>query len=220
MLTFSDLLIPSDWPLVVGFDTGTFMSCTFTTFCPDPYSALVLAEFPNYRYVGGEPELLDVSNIEWARTIIRAYKHLRPTSTKITGWVDQNSQFKNELARYGLMLRSNLRKLELRVEITREYVLAKQPFRFFMAPWLSVLPYEMEHAKWPDEHTTAGKFDRLKQNDHTLDCFEHTCSRRPRTKRVTMQRDETFLERYLREHRRPDRDIRGKFGDKHLGIHI
>jgi len=220
MLGFNDLAVPSDWPIIVGFDTGTYMSCTFTTFCPDPYSALVLAEFPNYRYVGGELELLDVSNSEWARTIIAAYSRLRPHTDRVTGWVDQNSQFKTELARYGLILRSNFRKLELRVEIAREYVLAHDPLRFYMAPWLTVLPYEMEYATWPDEHTTGGKFERLKQHDHTLDCVEHTLSRRPRTTRVSPKHQESFLERYLREHRRPDREIRSWSHDRHLGLHV
>src|SRR5256885_3814881 len=112
MLTFNDLRIPSSWSILVGFDTGTFMSCTFTTFCDDPYSALVIAEFPNYRYVGGEPELLDISNLTWARSIVDAYNFLRPGTGRVHGWVDENSQFKRELARYGLFLHRNPRKLE------------------------------------------------------------------------------------------------------------
>lgn len=189
------------------------MSCTFTTFSDDPYSAIVLAEFPNYRYVGGEIELLDISNPEWARSIHTAYSKLRPGTAKVKGWVDTNTQFRQELARYHLVLTGNSRKLELRVEVTREYVQAKDPFMFYMMPWLSVLPYEMEHAHWPDEETSAGKFVRLKQNDHTLDTVEHVLSRRPRARRIVESRKETFLEQYLRTHRNP----RYRSGDTHLG---
>ena len=215
MLTFDDLAIPDDWPLLVGVDTGTYMSATITAFSSDPYAAFVLYEQPNYRYVGGEIELLDMSNVEWARSVHRAYNVLRPNTTKVHGWVDENTQFRTELARYGLALHGNSRKLELRVEIAREYIQAKDPVRFFMAPWLTVLPYEMEHAHWPDQETTAGKYVRVKQDDHTLDTVEHVLSRRPRARRVIDKGQESFIEQYLREHRRP----RFTTGDVHLGIH-
>jgi hypothetical protein len=217
MLSFDDLSIPDDWPLLLGVDTGAYMSALLVAFCPDPYAALALAEFPNYRYVGGEIELLGSANSEWARTVVNAYRHLRPGTSRVHGWVDQNSQFKQELSHYGLALQSNLRKLELRVEISREYVQAHDPPRFYLAPWLSVLPYEMEYAHWPDEATSAGKFERIKQNDHTLDCLEHVLSRRPRTKAVLGPVKESFLDRYLREHGRPDRVLRHGAGDPHLG---
>lgn len=219
MLSFSDLRIPPDWTLVVGFDTGAYMSATITAFCPDPYCALTVWEGPNYRYVGGEIEHLGLSNAEWARDVLRAYRFLRPGTTKVHGWVDTNSQFKFELARYNLHLHGNPRKLELRVEIAREYVQAHDPYRWWMAPWLTVLPYEMEHATWPDEATSAGKFERVKQNDHTLDCLEHTLSRRPRTKRILeIEKKETLREMLWRTHRRTDRDISPP--DRHLGYKV
>lgn len=217
VLSFLDLAIPSDWPLLVGFDTGTYLSAAFTVFCPDPYAALTIAEFPNYRYVGGDIELLDLSNAEWARTVHAAYTHLRPGTTKVHGWVDVNSQFKREFVRYGLLLHGNRRRLEYRVEVTREYTQTRpgDPVRWYFAPWLRVLPYEMEHAHWPDVSTTGGRFERVKSDDHTLDCVEHVLSRRPRVRRTRRQDPETFLQRYLREHRRPDRDLRP--ADRHLG---
>src|SRR5579862_2067532 len=106
MLSFESLRrpLPPDFSLHVGFDTGTYMSALFVAITPEPHEALVLAEFPNYRYVGGEIELLDISNPEWAHHIYRAYNQLRPHTTKVHGWVDTNTQFKRELARYGLML--------------------------------------------------------------------------------------------------------------------
>lgn len=217
MLTFDDLArpLPNDHQLLVGFDTGTYMAAAFTLITPDPYSAITIAEFPNYRYVGGEIELLGMSNPEWARAVHAAYNRLKPGSTKVHGWVDSNTQFKAELANYGLVLHGNNKQLELRVEIAREYINAHDPPRFYLAPWLSVLPYEMENAQWPDEATSAGRFVRLKHHDHTLDCVEHVLSRRPRTRLLNRERKESFLERFLRENRRADR----KVGDPHLGRH-
>lgn len=214
MLTLDSLKVPlpHDHDLLVAFDTGTYMSAVFVLITPEPYAAVVLWESPNYRYVGGEIELLGMSNPEWARNVHRVYNKLRPGTTKVHGWVDENTQFKAELANYGLSLHGNNRPLELRVEIAREYVNAESP-RIFLAPWLSVLPYEMENAQWPDESTSAGRFVRIKRSDHTLDCLEHILSRRPRTRALARTKRESFLQRFLRENRRVDRPK----SDPHLG---
>lgn len=215
MLTFHDLKLPDGWPIYCACDTGTYMSSSITTIDPDSGAALVLFENPNYRYVGGEIELLGLSNHEWARRHIDAYNHLRPNTSKIHLWVDTNTQFRAELLHYGLVLHGNSIKLELRVEITREYVQARDPRRFYLAPWLTVLPYEMEYATWPDQATTSGRFEREKRNDHTLDTVEHVLSRRPRTRTVIRQKSESFIDRFLRENRAPLAPGRGR--DVHLG---
>jgi hypothetical protein len=44
---------------------------------------------------------------------------------------------------------------------------------------LSILPFELENACWPEEASAAGKFARVKDRDHTLDCLEHILSKRP-----------------------------------------
>ena len=213
MLTLKDIRHPlsPSWGLLVGCDTGTYMSASFTLFPPDSLDAFVIAEFPNYRYVGGEIELLGYSIPEWARLVLSAYQLFRPGVSRLSAWCDENSQFKTELAHYGLMLRGNRRKLELRVEISREYVTHRH---LWLAPWLSVLPYEMEHASWPDATSSAGKFERLKDNDHTLDTMEHVLSRRPRHKSMVAVKSESFVDRFLRLNRR--QDITPKV-DPHLG---
>lgn len=215
MLTLADLRhpLPSSWRLDVGVDTGTYMSATFTVFPPDAIDAFVIAEFPNYRYVGGEIELLGASIPEWSRDVLDTYRRFRPGSSRLTAWCDENSQFKTELAHYGLVLRGNARKLELRVEIAREYM---QHHRVWLAPWLSVLPYELEHAAWPDETSSAGRFERIKEDDHTLDTMEHVLSRRPRHKSMVREQSETFLARFLRLNRRHDHT---GGADPHLGLH-
>jgi hypothetical protein len=132
-------------------------------------------------------------------------------------WADPNTQFRTELRNYHIDLRPNTRKLELRTEVTREYMGAKTPQgnpRCILAPWLEILPYELEMAKWPDGTTGAGKFERVKEHDHTLDCLEHAASRRPRTKLVDGRRKKSFLEAHMDTHRLPG--ARGGH-DPHLG---
>lgn len=49
------LVVPPGWEVVGGADTGTFYSALAVAFDPQG-NAYVLDEFPNYRYVAGEPE--------------------------------------------------------------------------------------------------------------------------------------------------------------------
>jgi len=205
--------LPADWQLYAACDTGTYMSAGFIAVDPIYSALLVLEEFPNYRYVGGEIELLDLTMPAWASSVHAAYQKYRPGTKKLKLWVDQNSQFKSALRPYGLHLQSNLRPFEVRVEIAREYMQASDPPLVYFAPWLSVLPYEMENAVWPKDSTSAGRFERLKVNDHTLDWFEHVCSRRPRRKLLAQKKNESFLDRFLRE----NRWTQPTSGDPHLG---
>lgn len=213
MLTSAQLRkpLPEGWSLLVGVDTGTYMSAVFVVFPRDHASAFVVEEFPNYRYVGGEIDLLGYSIPEWSRLVHKAYRSYVPRETRVKAWADQNSQFKTELRHYALHLMSNSRKLELRVEIAREYV---NNNHIFFAPWLEVLPYELEHAKWPDDTSSAGRFERLKTDDHTLDCLEHVLSRRPAHASMVAGRKQTFVERELA---RMGTLGRGTQVDPHLG---
>ena len=91
-------------------------------------------------------------------------------------WADANSQFKRELINYDLYLLPSKHTRETRTEVTREYF---QHRRIYLAPWLEILPFELENASWPDETTAAGRFERVKDRDHTLDWLEHVLSHRP-----------------------------------------
>lgn len=213
VLTTADLrrpLLPG-WKLEVGIDTGTYMSCVFALFPPDAPEAFVVYERPNYRYVGGEIELLGDSIPEWSRDVLTEYRKYRPDASRVSCWCDENSQFKTELLNYNIHARGNRRGIELRVEISREYFNNK---RVHLAPWLSVLPWELEHAQWPPESSSAGRFARLKEDDHTLDGIEHILSRRPKHASMVLGHKETFVERHLRLHRRTD--VNPPY-DPHLG---
>lgn len=168
--------IPEGWTIQVGADTGTFSSAVIIAFSPNG-DAFVIDEFPNYRYVAGVPELDESMTIPtWARTVATRVAQL---GGRAFAWADRNSQFKREVANYGLTLESNLVPFEARTEIAREYF--KQG-KIWFAPWLSVVGFELENASWPEEASAAGKFARIKDRDHTLDPVEHVLSKRPRGK--------------------------------------
>lgn len=168
-----NLVIPEGWEVVGGADTGTFYTALLVAFSPSG-DAFVLQEFPNYRYVAGLPERSEDRTIpEWAVGLAARSDYL---SGRSFFWADQNSQFKRELLHYGISLIGNKHGRETRTEVTREYF---QHGRIWFAPWLSILPFEIENAAWPEEATAAGRFERVKDRDHTLDCLEHILSQRP-----------------------------------------
>lgn len=168
-----NLRIPDGWEIVGAADTGTYYTALVVAFAPNG-DAFVLAEFPNYRYVAGAPERDESIAIpEWARRVEHA---IVAWGGRAGLWADKNSQFKRELLNYGITLLPASAPVETRTEIAREYFQHK---RIFLAPWLDILPFELENAQWPEEESAAGKFARIKDRDHTLDCLEHILARRP-----------------------------------------
>lgn len=170
------LTIPEGWEVLGGADTGTYYTGILVAFSPQG-DAFVLDEFPNYRYVGGLADRdEDVTIPGWAGVVRQRTEAL---GARAAFWADANSQFKTELRNYGLTLLPDRAMRETRTEISREYF---QHGRVWLAPWLSVLPFEIENACWPEEASLSGRFERIKDRDHTLDCLEHVLSRRPRGK--------------------------------------
>lgn len=165
--------LPAGWELVCGADTGTFYSALLIAFSPEGV-AYVIDEFPNYRYIAGEPERDESLSIpQWARGVMARVTQL---GGKGNFWADPNSQFKGELRNYHLHLLPAKVPVEARTEIAREYF---QHNRVLFAPWISTLAFELENAAWPEEASMTGKFARVKDRDHTLDPFEHVLARRP-----------------------------------------
>lgn len=210
------LKLPSTWDVFCACDTGTYMSAVIGAVPNEPpYALYVLAEFPNYRYVGTEIELLGLSMPQWAADVTAYWHHLVPARS-CSAWADPNSQFKAEFRHLGIHLRPNNRGLEVRTEVLREY---RQANRLWLAPWLTILPYELERARWPDQETGAGTFRRVKSQDHTLDCAEHIASRRPRGRQIREERATTLLDKLLAAHGVKPGQRRAKRADPHLGIH-
>jgi hypothetical protein len=167
------LTIPSHWEIVCGADTGTFYSALAVAFDPDG-NAFVIDEFPNYRYVAGEPERDENLSIpHWAAGV---RKRLYQLKARPNLWADPNSQFKGELRNYDLHLLPAAVPVEARTEIAREYF---EHGKIFLAQWLRALPFELENAAWPEEASASGKFARVKDRDHVLDPLEHVLARRP-----------------------------------------
>jgi hypothetical protein len=177
-----DLVVPDGWTIVGGADTGTFYSALLVAFNPEG-EAFVLEDFPNYRYLAGEPERDELLTVpRWAYNVRSRTEQL---GGRTGFWADPNSQFKGELRNYGITLLPAKVPVEARTEITREYFEHK---RIFLAPWLQVLPTELENAAWPEEASLTGKFARVKDRDHTLDCLEHVLARRPFGRRMTKEK--------------------------------
>mgnify|MGYP005813848319 FL=1 len=173
-VTRASLRADPEWTTVLGADTGTYCAAVVMAVSPSGH-AFVLDEVTNYRYVAHTPELdPDSSIVRWV-TQVRAMAHR--WRTRPVAWVDANSQFKAECAHHGLHLMANHRGREVRTEAARQYFQHEQ---IWLAPWLQILPYELEHAQWPDKTSSAGKYERLKASDHALDCVEHILSRHPR----------------------------------------
>jgi len=166
--------LPHDWTVTLGADTGTYCAAVVVAVAPEG-TAYVLDELTNYRYVANTPELDDDSSIvRWTQAVCRMAALWK---TRPLAWVDSNSQFKQECLQHGLHLLANQRGREVRTEATRQYF---QHDQMHLAPWLSLVPYELESAHWPDQATSAGKYERVKINDHAMDCVEHVLSRHPR----------------------------------------
>lgn len=166
--------IPSNWTIALGVDTGTFMGAVIAGF-DDVGNMFVLDELPNYRYLGSQTIELDasLSLTGWANELKR---RCAMWAGKPIGWCDMNSQFKDTFWRdHGITLIGNKVGREAATESLRQFF---QHNKIWLAPWLQWLPYEIEHASWPETATASGKFDRVKENDHLLDGLEHLASRR------------------------------------------
>jgi hypothetical protein len=175
VLTADSLRIPKSWEIIAGADTGTFMGGVICAIDPK-FELYVLEEFPNYHYTGdGTIELNGMTVAEWIRWFSARLKRYTG-KPRNTAWVDANTTFKTEVG-HGFGFRMNRKLLDLRTEITREYL---RNGRMHLMPWLKVVPYEMEEAKYPEhESESSGRYVRLKNKDHCLDGVEHICSRRP-----------------------------------------
>lgn len=201
------LVCPDGWQVMTGVDTGTFYTALTVLFSPSG-DAFVVDEYPNYRYVAGSPDRdEDITIPEWTAKVREGIYSL---GGPMVGWADANSQFKKELLAYGIHLLSATLPVEARTEICREYL---QQGKLWLAPWLEVLPFELENAKWPDEASATGKFARVKDRDHTLDCLEHVLSRRPRGTPIESKRlGSTWAEEFANSH-----GGKRRFTNEHLG---
>jgi hypothetical protein len=183
--------IPPHWETFGAADTGTFTAGLLAALSPTG-DLLFVYEQPNYRYIGGKHEFLDGASIAtWKRDMRRAMDAARVRDLR----ADPNSQWKRELLSEpnGIHLRAGTADLEQRTEVLREYF---QHGKVFLAPWLEVLPYELEQAQWPDDTTAGGRYRRVKKQDHTLDGAEHIAACRPRSVLVAERKPKLWIEEF------------------------
>jgi hypothetical protein len=206
--TLANFKIPKHWELLAGGDTGTHYAASIVAFNENG-DAFVLEEFPNYRYVGGTIEADPETTIpEWAAKLRKRLSHYGMAQVLRA---DQNSQFKSELRKYGLAITTGEKSLETRTEIMREYF---QHHKIWFAPWLSVIPYEVEQAQWPKDESATGKFQRIKKKDHSLDTVEHVLASRPRADRDESKDDRLWVEQFVGQKLRSKRS---SSWDPHMG---
>lgn len=214
-MTRDDLKFPIGTWFVMSAKLGRFASATIAALVPGHEEVFFVEEVPNYHYVGnGEIELLSppLTTTQWAQKVIEAWAFYAP-ERRAVAIISEDSTFDKALKRTKLSFVRNLRrKPETRTEISREFFEMR---RVFIAPWLSVLPHELQKAKWPPEASGKGA-ERIEGQDYTLHTLEHILSRRPRPKKVKQARRTTFVERLIHEAKRgrPERRLDGHMGSQ------
>lgn len=212
-MTRDDLNLPPNTTFVMGLHAGRFASAVIAAIISGATTeedvALVVAEVPNYQYVGdGQIESLNMSTTQWGDTVVDQWRYFAPTSYPAP-WVDPETTFSKELRRCKMRLRRNIKRSpELRTQVAREYFHSN---KIKLAPWLSVLPVELFAAKWPEKD--GGAAERETGSDYTLSALEHILSRRPRPRTPAPQVKSTFLTEYYRKFKR----VGPRRVDPHLG---
>lgn len=211
MLTRADVKLPRTFDIYAGADTGTYMGGVIAAVSPELH-LYVLEVVPNYHYTGdGTIELIGMTVGEWFEKMGKALRYwTKQKRNKV--WVDANTTFKTEVA-HGVRFAMNRKDLELRTEITREYL---RHGRVHLMPWVaeSVLTYEMEEAHYPEqESASTGRLRRVKTKDHCLDGVEHICSRKPNPKmRETGKKKGKSFEHLIDQNK-----LNLRYEDPHMG---
>lgn len=187
--TLDDLNVPPNYDIVGGADTGTMYTAAYAAFDPEGF-CYVISETPNYRYVGNEIERDPTVSLQsWYATLKNDAGMI---GAILAFYADHNTQFDQEMWLHGKMaILPGENHPEARTEVAREYF---QHDKILFAPWLEVLPYEVEMATYPPEETSTGRWRRIKENDHTLDCLEHILAQRPKGRRAKPKRKRLWVE--------------------------
>lgn len=204
-----DLKFPFGTYFMMGAKLGRFSSACISALVPGREDVLVVAEVPNYHYVGdGEIELLGLSPTQWAEKVVEEWKFFEP-ARRAVAIIGEDDAFDKALKRTKLSFAKNMRrKPEVRTEVTREFFEMK---RVYLTPWLTVLPYELYKAKWPPEASGRGN-ERVEGQDYTLTGLEHVLSRRPRPKKVREAKRTTFVQQIIDQQVKLPRRL-----DSHMG---
>lgn len=163
-----NLDIPIQWIRILGCDTGTHHGLVATVF-DNKGNVFFLQEFGNYRYVGGKIDRIETITFPSSCEKMKLFIEMIGGHWKSAA--DWNSQYKGEYKNVmGDQLGRGEKNPGLRTERTREFFLDD---RAWFSPFLVVLPWEIERARYPDG--VKGSPERVSDNDHHLDPAEHCC---------------------------------------------
>jgi len=173
---FSNLLIPDSWTVRGGGDTGTKSAACWAAFSDDdPTEAFFVAGICNYRYVATQIE--ELRNYSMLTFYERVHEISAALGCRPSLYADPNSQFKSDWWNTGAVrLLKGTASQEHRTERLRALF---QHNRIWIAPWMDILDYELEVARFPPEETSTGKWARVKKSDHMLDGAEHLAAQDP-----------------------------------------
>ena len=194
-MTPDRLRLPAHTQFSIGAHIGRFSSAVIAALIPN-YPLLIVAEVPNYHYVGdGEIELAGMTTVEWGELVVRTWRTYAGL-TPCSAWVDPDTEFSKEMRRCKLRLKHNHgHGAELRVEVAREYF---HDNKIFLAPWLSILPNELGKARWPPEESSAYKI-RATGQDYTLNALEQLISRRPQAKSIVAKAKPHWIQQRIEQ---------------------
>jgi hypothetical protein len=208
--TPDNLNLPKWYELIGGFDHGTYWSAMVCA-VNENNELFVLYEYPNYHYVANTIERIENYGLNaLSRDLETTYRHLGVSGIVHRG--DPNSQWKRELGILGITARNGEPSIDRRVEILRQ---AFDDQRVFLAPWLTVLPKELEWARYPSDESISGNNKRVKTSDHTLDCLEHAIAARVMASAPITPVPTSPIIAMIREAKRLPQP--NEMGDPHLG---
>jgi hypothetical protein len=188
--TPDNLKVPSYFIPEAGADYGTYHSA-LQCVADEDGNLFVLFEFANYHYVSGTPErILEFGLDDFGRNVTRSQERIGvPGKWWYRG--DENSQWIAELDHVGIKSISGEPDIERRTEVLRTLL---NRGKVFLAPWLSLLPQELEWSHYPPRLSTTGRNRRVKKNDHVLDCLEHIACFRPEARKRKVRGPKTLME--------------------------
>jgi hypothetical protein len=200
--TPENLSLPDGVTVVGGADTGNFYAAGFVAFDRDGH-AFVLSESCNYHYVAGQ-----IERDEWMDPI-KFYDTIKGNAAQYRArpamLADKNSQFKADAFYHGVSLLPGTDP-ETRTEVARSYF---QHDRIWIAPWLTILPYELEKQIFPPEESSSGAWRRMKKDDHCVDWLEHILASRSQGKTPQAAKREMFRDAFMRDRKATIKKIGG-----------
>ena len=201
--TRENLRLPRHYSGYAGIDFGTFRNCVACAF-DESGNCFVVEEFPNYRYVAGSIEDIPEAVSTWCKKVLDRMGRLM---LQWSYYGDRNSQWKREFSLHGLTFSTGASPSR-RMEVLKEFM---QHDKLWFMPWVTTTQYEMEKALYKPATKGRGAEERVKKDDHGLDCLEHAVASRPEARHKDKARLVSPILAYITSSKK------GKPKDPHMG---